>query len=121
MDGRLLTIIGTNRESCTRNVVVVIGIYNLDEQDPSSIFCNPLHLYLFLLSLVNAVVTSTRISAGAFIVNISNDIVNAGVASTRICVGTAMDNILDGIGSVRMTGETKCDRIILRSSINSYL
>ncbi|KAK9094514.1 hypothetical protein Scep_025983 [Stephania cephalantha] len=87
--------------SCT---IVVIGISNPYELDPSNIFFNPLPLFLFLLSLVNVDVASTGISAGTTTDNMSGGI----GAESNVVVGLARTN-----------GETKCSRTILRSSVNT--
>ncbi|KAK9132751.1 hypothetical protein Scep_012279 [Stephania cephalantha] len=55
-------------------VVVVIGISNLDELDPSDIFFNPLPLFLFLFFSVNVGVASTIIFGSTTTYNISGGI-----------------------------------------------
>ncbi|KAK9158317.1 hypothetical protein Scep_004891 [Stephania cephalantha] len=131
MDGSLHAIACASVEVCTHGIALVTSIYNPDELDPLDVSFNPLLLLLFLLFLVNAGIASTEISAGTTIENFYNEIGNVGstgssgacsmvvVVANTIEISYAECTVV--VCSEETTGETKCARTILRSSINYCL
>ncbi|KAK9094944.1 hypothetical protein Scep_026413 [Stephania cephalantha] len=129
MDRSLLAIACASGKAYMHNIVMVIGISNRDELDPSDIFFNPLLFFLFLLSSIKAGVTSNGISVGTIIENISNEMGDVEATSSlgaRSTVVAAVDTIRISctgstsiVGSVRTTVKTKYARTILRSLVNT--